>query len=598
MPYLRVVRIVVCLAFIAMLPSCLFSSSSSTSTGSAPNGNRAVPGTIAILAQHCYADPNLPSLEDTDADAIDQGLMNNGWRISEYIHDSTPDFNLQCTGDPAVYSSQFTDSTARSSDALWFSGHGVSNGGPNGAESGIIVLYNYDFNQGCPGSGGYQSKCFAGSGFADPNLPYTGNIKWVFTVASQAVKYAPSNWSPAFNSNGPGLHGFYGYEGEPDDAHGADLAASFLNDEVLNAGRAAPVSIHTAWINAAGADQKPSDYGIELASASGDVFSGTTSPPPYTTYSQASQSNPVDFYDATGQTVFTPPFQTSLSNTSPGYLQAHALAPESWSDSYLASQADSNESGSTKYQASSNQYRMVGASFNASHYESSGAVIMAGARSLVPFNDSQSGALSFAQSELNAHGGLPSDAKLSQVVTHYSRSIYSNTSTIVGYDFIWRHSDGRIGGDFIQVAVDNAKVRYCSQINENDPPYNKPPCLQWSYEYNERCPWLYRLWRGMGGAVNVAVRNVPGPNGRRLTIAASGTGISSQSAYNAALAKPSIKSSKNALGSFVGYALTYWTPSAETVDNTAYPAYHFFFSSHHRVTVNAVSGQVIGAGSY
>ena len=217
---------------------------------------------------------------------------------------------------------------------------------------------------------------------------------------------------------------------------------------------------------------------------------------------------------------------------------------------------------------------MVGTSFNASHYESSGAVVMAGARSVVVFNDTQNGALSFAQGELNAHGGLPSDAKLSQVITHYEKQ--GNSSTILGYDFIWRHGDGRIGGDFIQVAVDNAKVRTCLVDNPNDPPYNHPACLKWGYDYPERCPWLYRLWRGMGGAVNVAKRHVVGPNGRLLTIAASGTGMSPLSAYNAAVAKPVIKGSKNSLGNFVGYALTYWTPSAETVDNTAYPAYHFF----------------------
>jgi hypothetical protein len=418
-------------------------------------------------------------------------------------------------------------------------------------------------------------------------------------VASQDVKVVPSNWAPAFNSNGPGLHGFYGYEGEPYDGAGADLANSFINDEVLNAGRAPAISIHSAWINAAGADGAPDQYGIfELSSASGDAFSGTTSPAPYTTYSQESSSNPVMFYDSSGATVFTPPFQTSLGTGSPGYLQAYALVPEGWSDSYLASQADANEAGSTKYNASSNQYRIVGASFSASHYESSGAVMMGGSRSLVPFNDTESDAQSFAQSELSAHGGIPSDARLSQIITHYSRPLSSNTSTILGYDFIWRHGDGRIGGDFIQVAVDNAKQKYCSEPNPNDPPYNKPPCIQWDYQYNLRCPWLYRLWRGMGGAVNIARRASSNSYKNRLAPAASGNGISPLSAYNAATRKPPLKGSKNTLGSFVGYALTYWTPPYEAVNNTAYPAYHLFFSNHNRVTVNAISGAVIGAGSY
>jgi len=120
----------------AALTSCLFQTSSSTGTGSPTNGNATVPGKIAILAQHCYVDPNLINLGDLDADTIEQGLAAHGWTITEYIHD-TLNFSNTCDTDPVIFSSQFTDATARSSDALWFSGHGTGpGGGPGGATTG------------------------------------------------------------------------------------------------------------------------------------------------------------------------------------------------------------------------------------------------------------------------------------------------------------------------------------------------------------------------------------------------------------------------------------------------------------------------------
>lgn len=568
-------------------------------SGSNTSQYAAVPGRMAILAQHCYESGDYANLGDPDADTINTNLRQQGWTITEYLHDD-PACGY-APGDPAIFATNFTDSIAEGSDALWFSGHGANQAGPNQDESGYIILYNFDQAQGCPSGGGFQSKCFAGSGFGNPNLPYTGRIKWFFTSASRAVKLSPTNWAPAFNSNANGLHGFYGFEDEPYDPYAGDLATTFLDSATrVVSGQATPVSIHTAWINGAAADHAGDRYGIfELQSANNDVLAGTSAPP-YTSNGQASFANPVIFYDASGQTVFLPPyFPAPLPTTSPGYLQAHVLTTEGWSDNYLASQADANEPGSSKYYLSSNQYRIVGSNFSASHYESSSAVIIEGTRSSIPETYPQSAAQSFAQSELNAHGGTPADAVLSQVITHYSKPASGGSgSTILGYDFIWRHSDGRQGGDFIQVGVDNLKQRYCSEPNPNDPPYNKPPCLQWDYEYNQHANFMYRLWRQLGTAINASARRVTAPNGQRITIAASGTGLSPAAAFNSAQSQPPIKGSRGALGSFLGYNRNYWLPSFQSTDNTAYPAYHFYYSNHNRVSVNAVSGKVVGASSY
>ncbi|MBV8581740.1 MAG: hypothetical protein JOZ86_14030 [Candidatus Eremiobacteraeota bacterium] len=48
------------------------------------------------------------------------------------------------------------------------------------------------------------------------------------------------------------------------------------------------------------------------------------------------------------------------------------------------------------------------------------------------------------------------------------------------------------------------------------------------------------------------------------------------------------------LGTLQGYVYSYWTPPISSTDNTAYPAYHFYFSSHVVVSADVYSGQVLG----
>ncbi|MBV8643614.1 MAG: hypothetical protein JO225_06830, partial [Candidatus Eremiobacteraeota bacterium] len=142
--------------------------------------------------------------------------------------------------------------------------------------------------------------------------------------------------------------------------------------------------------------------------------------------------------------------------------------------------------------------------------------------------------------------------------------------------------DGTFGGDAIRISVDNYKKRVCLQYNENDPPYNKPPCLQWGFEYDQHVNDFYRLWRTRSGSARYPL----GQHG------SGGSSLSSSQAY--AIASTSAQIKGMSLGTLQGYVYGYWTPSISSSDNTAYPAYHFYFSSHAVVSADAYSGQILG----
>jgi len=70
---------------------------------------------------------------------------------------------------------------------------------------------------------------------------------------------------------------------------------------------------------------------------------------------------------------------------------------------------------------------------------------------------------------------------------------------LMGYELTWVHKSLILGGDFIRIGIDNLKNRECEEVNPNDPPYNKPACLQWGYYYTQHLNFYYRLWREPNG---------------------------------------------------------------------------------------------------
>ncbi len=155
-------------------------------------------------------------------------------------------------------------------------------------------------------------------------------------------------------------------------------------------------------------------------------------------------------------------------------------------------------------------------------------------------------------------------------------------TTIVGYDFIWRHSNGTVGGDRIQVGVDNIQERFCSKVNENDPPYNKPPCYQWTTQYNLHVNYHYRLWRALGAPKAL----------RRRGAISSVANLTSSQAFNLAKNQFANKGTLESLGTVKGYSYTNYTPPITGTDDTAYSVYNFFYSNGTVLHVDGSSGKL------
>ncbi len=470
--------------------------------------------------------------------------------------------------EPAVHASMFTDGTAQNSaDFVYFSGHG---------DAGVTSLYQYDpsTNGDCYNNGEADVTCFW---YETAGTPTSGRLKWIMSFASQDT--GDNHWPYIFNTFTNGLHGYYGIEGEPGSLNdtGNAFADAFAND-ALSAGSNGPESVHSAWINAAGAINAPVGE-WELQSALSDKLSSQSS-----ASGQYGSGNPVVHTNESGQTLF--PLSLSPLNTkSPGLYQPRTLTTESYSDSALGQKVDQNEGGSLKYYPTSNQYRVMGQSGTGSHYEASGAILASSENSSLAETFSQQDALTFAQQSAQQNTPLPSDAQLQYAVSLY-RTPVNQAPILMGYEFTWVHSDLMLGGDFIKMGVDNVSKRVCTDWTQNDPPYHNH-CIAWETQYSQHLNYYYRLWRQRG---SLAAR----PR-RVASNAVNSPALSPAQAYSVVSANPRIRGAH--LGTLNGYRYAYWTPPFSSTDNTAYPAYHFFYSSHYVVSADAHNGQFLGVNA-
>lgn len=183
-----------------------------------------------------------------------------------------------------------------------------------------------------------------------------------------------ADWTGLFNGSAFGLHGYYGFVGEPSDftVLGGDSSAvaDHFADCTLGAGNTpSPTSIHDCWQSA----NMGRDWGeIELQHAMDDRLSNMSN-------SAAGQfdinNNYLIFtWHANGQMGSFP--LSTINNSSPGAYAMNALSTESYADPSLASIADSQEPGSTKYYPDSNHYKIISTSYTGSHYEASQALMV------------------------------------------------------------------------------------------------------------------------------------------------------------------------------------------------------------------------------
>jgi hypothetical protein len=300
------------------------------------------------------------------------------------------------------------------------------------------------------------------------------------------VDYSTDTWPDAFNASGPGLHGYYGVEGEPSDLAGAGVARTFTQKAIGNNGSGA-LSIHSAWQTAMDTLGKGRFGAWELQQTMGDHLDANAS-----SNSQFSSSNPIVYTNSYPNPQYFYP-ESSLSTASPGIYSPRRLSTESYSDSTLLSQLQSAEGSATGFYADGNTYRIVSQTAQADHYEGSQGLIAAAEVSHQPMNNAQQDALNYAISSAQSYGyAIPADARLQDITTLYETP-KNQPAVVTGYEFTWVHTNGMLGGDFIRIAVDNYKQRVCNVVNENDPPYNRPACLQWGYEYDMRMRLYYRL---------------------------------------------------------------------------------------------------------
>lgn len=554
------VRIALALSTMA----CLGNACDGTSSSKPPQ----TPGNFITFSQHRYPKfytgdilrPN-DCLRNPDVPVVDQRAAGAGWSRIEHLEDD-PGCSWT-TG--AVRANQFRDGVAQNADFIWFSGHG---------DNGVNSLFNYspqqainaggfDCNQGDP-----DGTCFWGQ---TAGLPTAGRLKWIMAFASDNANN--SSWRYLFNPGTPGIHGYFGISGEPDGNVGDVLANRFFND-AIGAGR---LAIRDAWMNAVW-NTTGQSYGIwELADAKKDALSASGS----SSSGVTSATNPLTYTDTSG-TYVVPRSLQSLNDVSPGTYSPLALTTESYSDASLAARSDAYSPGSSKYYQDSNTYVISGADYVADHYEASQGIIVSASHSLYAYNYAQADSQSFAESFMSGQGvPLPADAQLQSARAVYTTP-YGGTPVLMGYVFTYGHSNGMTGGDAIRISVDNYVQRVCLQPNPNDPPYNKPACLQWGYDYPQHVNSFYRLWRQTSGSL-------------RYPLGSHGTGsaaLSPNQAFSIASTSSQIKGVH--LATLQGYVYGYWTPPINSTDNTAYPAYHYFFSNHAVVSADAYSGQILG----
>ena len=526
-------------------------------------------GTFVTLNEHHYPGFNNGNylgdsgdcLSNPDVPVVVSRAQGAGWQHTENVEDAQ-----DCsTWSAVVHASNFTDSAARNADFLWFSGHG---------DRGVNALYSYDPNN-ADANGGYDclfepnpdTTCFYG---LSAQLPIAGRLKFIFAFSSQ--NSYQSSWQYLFNGSSPGVHGYFGIAGEPNGNRGDTLANAFFNSAV-GQGR---LSIRDAWMNAV-TGSVTNVFGIwQLQDAQDDVLSSSGS----SSSGMFTSSNPLLYTDAAG-TYVLPRSLTPLNDTSPGTYQPAVLQTESYSDASLAARSDAYSPGSAKYFVDGNTYQISGADYVADHYEGSQGIIVSAAHSGYAFNYAQSDAQTFAESFLSQQGNpLPGDAVLQSVKAVHNTPLNGSPVTM-GYIFNYAHSNNTFGGDGIRIGVDNYRQRVCLQPNENDPPNNKPNCLQWGYNYNMHVNFLYRLWRTATSSV-------------RYPLGSHGSGsqaLTPNQALQIASQDPQVK---GVLGTIQGYLYSYFTPPIDSTDNTAYPAYHFFSSNGVVVSADAYSGEVLG----
>jgi hypothetical protein len=524
------------------------------------------PGTFGVVAVEKYqgARNSFIALSDLNYMLLSQAHLIQDLQNHQWI---AP---IQYQNASATVSNTFGSTPQSSTDLMVMFGHGLA---------GMFVFG--DGSRWGPGTTSGNVYYSAGQSRYIPgnvqNMPVQGKLKWIVGFTSNTVAGPPgsdsssdaslwtTNWSPAF---GLSLHGIYGFWSHPN-SHCGGMSETRSCD--LNTFQDVPMAdafaanaqnqlsvmtIHDSWVAAANDAhiQASDEWSIwEDAANRDDVLTGYSG--------NSAPINQRNFYNV----------QSSAGTSTPVFVgrETFSLHPTDLVNEYVdegggfsrvRSSYDPNASSSDD----GTVFKVRNGGYEIAHYRgTTGAITMHAFMYDNPMAFTMTDAQNTAINYINQSLGFPANNTLSESNTIWKYSTSSGSNVPVGYEFIWRPTNGIHGSDAIKVIVTDKQTmsRVCIRDNTNDPPHNIPACYAWQTTYSD-APYVsysFRLWRTTGNTRQILSTGQPA------------TGQPSIDAYTASLSLP-------AGYQITGYTSGYWTGSAldpNSSVNGAIPAWIF-----------------------
>ncbi len=435
------------------------------------------PGSFTLLAMIDFADGNIDDLcqtHDPTYSCFYDLSYNFGAQMSANGWDGTrleTDGVVDGAWTPAITESDFISTH---SNLLYFSSHG--------SPDGELCLRN------CNNGTGGNSSIEPGDMIA-----WSG-ANWLVIDACGAVNL-DSPWAGTF---GGSLHGILGFN---QDIHGLSNGAQATFVQQIK-GFSTAVN---AWDLATAFDSvSPFATAMIPAPNKFDVIEAAGGPH----FGPNGSTNP-QFYDAISGHLQV----ATIAKMAVAPGQTYSLVPESMNEGYWNTYYGGSSIASTISHPTPNENVYRSPYVYVDHYLASGGLMVATAETGTAKGFGEDDAYQYALSWLADNGGLPSDAVLTysgiQTVSPTSVSATADAPfpAVRQYIFVWRHAySGVVGGDKIQVNVDDAGAP-TTYITDTGNAYNaKCRCTEPHYVYRMGAPWIpvyhmhvyVREWRTIG----------------------------------------------------------------------------------------------------
>lgn len=447
-------------------------------------------------------------------------------------------------------------------------------------------------------------------------MPLQGNLKWIFALSSDTTA-GPSladpsgdldwdaDWTPAFvggNGIGPigSLHGIYGFWQHanpgvslcgrtPDVTVGQnEQMGSLFAQDVFNP--SGSVSIFSSWLYAA--------LGAGMETGVG-IWQDQRTVDDHLTTAGGANNSPIGepaFYDFSNQKNGVGVQAVSVPAAS-FIMRPQNLQNEPIDDSTKFQELRQAFDPNSVFADNGVQRTANGSGYRVTHlYASTGAVTYESEVNHNPVGFTQTVAQNEATAYVSGTLGMPSDAVPTDTYALMQYSPKSQSKTVLGYLFEWRHSSNTfggpvVGGDAIKVLVDDLQTQttVCTQTEIVQIAPNKVHvvCVQTKTTFTDspHISFAYREWRSPAGTKLQA----PCPPGKVCLQSVGQAGQPSIDAHTASLSLP--------VGFVVtGYSSGYYTGNGVDPGSTANGAtpVWIFTSGTQSLAVNAATGVLIG----